>query len=114
MGNDRCLPSAFSRGEAERLLSMTPALGECAEVAQGLRQPRPGRLRQFMLGVPDSRSATSTFHRPNSAAQTKLPTAAVGHPQEHGCVRLQSAIAKLGREIASLPAHSNGAVKVSH
>ena len=36
------LPSAFQRGEAERLLPVAPALGEGPERAQGPRQPRPG------------------------------------------------------------------------
>src|SRR5712691_9984588 len=27
--NDRCVPSAFQRGEAERLLPVAPALGKC-------------------------------------------------------------------------------------
>src|SRR5262249_55182709 len=35
VGNDRCGPSAFQRGEAERLLPVAPALGEGPEVAQG-------------------------------------------------------------------------------
>ena len=76
MGNDRCLPSAFERGEAECLLAMTPALGEGPERAQGLRQPRPrldppaptGRAR---LSVRDLHNP-----RPNSAARPKSPTAA--------------------------------------
>ena len=42
VGNDRCVPSAFQRGEAERLLPVAPALGEGPERAQGPRQPRPG------------------------------------------------------------------------
>src|SRR5207302_9168277 len=42
VGNDRCGPSAFQRGEAERLLPMAPALSECSELAQGLCQPRLG------------------------------------------------------------------------
>ena len=42
VGNDRCVPSAFPRGEAERLLPVAPALGEGPECAQGPRQPRPG------------------------------------------------------------------------
>jgi len=32
-GNDRCLPSAFQRGEAERLLPVAPALGKGPELA---------------------------------------------------------------------------------
>ena len=36
------VPSAFQRGEAERLLPVAPALGEGPERAQGPRQPRPG------------------------------------------------------------------------
>jgi hypothetical protein len=42
VGHERCLPSAFERGEAERLLPMTPALGKGPELAQGPRQPCPG------------------------------------------------------------------------
>jgi len=39
-------PSAFQRGEAERLLPVALALGECPERAQGPRQPRPGLDRK--------------------------------------------------------------------
>ena len=42
VGNDRCNPSAFPCGEAERLLPMAPALGEGPERTQGQRQPRLG------------------------------------------------------------------------
>ena len=31
VGNNRCLPSAVQRGEAERLLAVAPALGEYAK-----------------------------------------------------------------------------------
>src|SRR5215475_15495323 len=40
--NDRCVPSACQRGEAECLLPVAPALGEGPEYAQGPRQPCPG------------------------------------------------------------------------
>ena len=66
VGDDRCVPSTFHGGEAERLLPMTPALGEGPERAQGPRQPRPGldeqvctgraRLPVRHLDVPPSRS----------------------------------------------------------
>src|SRR5882724_13373394 len=39
---DRSVPSAYQRDEAERLLSVAPALGESPELAQGPRQPPPG------------------------------------------------------------------------
>src|SRR5262249_2388536 len=42
VGNNRCEPSACQRGEAERLLPVTPALGEGPERTQGPRQPRLG------------------------------------------------------------------------
>src|SRR5215813_1572798 len=42
VGNEWCDPSAFQRGEAQRLLAVAPALGEGAERTQGPRQPRPG------------------------------------------------------------------------
>ncbi len=42
VGNEWCDPSAFQRGEAQRLLAVAPALGEYPEVTQGQRQPRPG------------------------------------------------------------------------
>jgi hypothetical protein len=35
VGSDWCVPSAFQRGEAERLLPVAPALGESPECAQG-------------------------------------------------------------------------------
>ena len=73
--NDRCLPSAFQRGEAERLLPVAPALGEGPERAQGPRQPRPRSIRMSGLGVPDSLSAASTFRRSSSAARPKSPMA---------------------------------------
>ena len=76
VGNDRCGPSAFQRGEAERLLPVAPALGEGPERAQGPRQPRPGLdPSKSVLGVPDSLSAASTFRRSSSAARPKSPMA---------------------------------------
>src|SRR6266446_7471274 len=42
VGSERYVPSAFHRGEAERLLPVALALGECPELAQAPRQPRPG------------------------------------------------------------------------
>ena len=50
MGNERCLPSACQRSEAERLLSVAPALGEGPEVAQAQRQPRLGHDPQVYSG----------------------------------------------------------------
>ena len=50
MGNDRCSPSAFQRGEAERFLPVAPALGEGPERAQGPRQPRQGLDPQVCTG----------------------------------------------------------------
>ena len=63
-----CGPArGLRRGEAERLLPMTPALGKGPELAQGPRQPGPGFDPKTTLRVPDSRSAASTF-RPSSSA----------------------------------------------
>jgi len=60
VGQERCGPSAFPRGEAERLLPVAPALGEGPERAQGLCQPRlgpdqvyPGRARLPVRGLDD-------------------------------------------------------------
>ena len=44
------VPSAFQRGEAERLLPVAPALGEGPERAQGPRQPRLGLDPQDWAG----------------------------------------------------------------
>ena len=60
MGNDRCLPSAFERGEAECLLAMTPALGEGPERAKVCASHARGLIR-WLRSVPTSRSAVSTF-----------------------------------------------------
>jgi hypothetical protein len=48
--NDWCVPSAFQRGEAERLLAVASALGEGPKRAQGLRQPRPGPDQHVCTG----------------------------------------------------------------
>src|SRR5207249_10431435 len=46
VGNERSVPAAVQRSETERLLSVAPALGECAEGAQDRRQARPGLAPQ--------------------------------------------------------------------
>jgi hypothetical protein len=42
VGNDRCGPVTFQRGQAERLLSAAPPLGEGPERTQDPCQPRLG------------------------------------------------------------------------
>src|SRR5712692_9489562 len=71
VGSDRCGPSAFQRGEAKRLLSMTPALGEFPKHAQGPRQKRLGIDPHGCPGRPDSQSVASTVRRSTSAARPK-------------------------------------------
>src|SRR5262245_49600761 len=60
--NDRCEPSAFQRSEAKRLLPVASALSESPEVAQGLRQPRPGCDPQVCIGC--ARSPVRYLHAP--------------------------------------------------
>src|SRR5262249_54466297 len=47
VGRDRCLPSAFQRGEAERLLPVALALSEGPKRAQGPRYRRSGLLLEI-------------------------------------------------------------------
>ena len=76
VGNDRCLPSAFQRGEAERLLPVAPALDEGPERSSRSSASHAwDRIRTSVLGVPDSLSAASTFRRSSSAARPKSPMA---------------------------------------
>jgi hypothetical protein len=113
VGNDRFLPSAFERGEAERLLPVTPALGEGSERAQGPRQPRLGldlpvcpggaRLLGRLLYTP-----LQQLSRPAEVAD-----AIVCHPQGQGCLPLQGAVAERGRKREGLLARCYGTVGVS-
>ena len=113
VGSDRCICSAFQRGEAERLLPVAPALGEGPELAQGLRQPRlgpdphicPGRVR---LPVRNLHAPPPQFGRP-----AEVTDGIVYRPQEIGCLLLQGAVAERGRELAGLLACHHGAVGVS-
>ena len=91
---------------------MAPALGEGPERAQDPRQPRPRSVRLSVLGVPDSRSAASTFHRSSSAARPKSPMAGMPAPGNR-MLALQGAVAERGREIEGLLARRNSAVGVS-
>src|SRR2546425_2763053 len=113
MDKEWCVPSAFQRGEAERLLPMTPALGEGPERAQGPRQPRPR---------PDphvwTERARLPVHRLHVLPQqlgrpAEVANGLVDYPQLKGCVPLQGAIAELNREREGLPTRCHGAVVVS-
>ena len=113
VGNDRCDPSAFQRGEAQRLLPVAPALGEGPELAQGIRQPRPGLDPHVCTGP--ARPPVRRLHAPPE--QLGRPAeVADGHvdlPQAKACLRLQGAIAERGRELEGLLARRQGAVGVS-
>jgi hypothetical protein len=113
VGNDRGLPAAVQRGEAERLLPVAPALGEGAERAQGPRQPRPGEAPNV-----SERSRLSVHCLDGPPLQLGGPAEVANRsiylPQVIGCAHLQGAIAKLGRQIEGLLARRHGAVVVSH
>ena len=113
VGNDRCVPSASQRGEAERLLPVAPALGEGSERAQGPRQPRPGLDPHVCTGR--TRLLVRSLHVPPQqlGRPAEVADAEVYLPQAIGCLHLQGAIAEFGREREGLPARRNGAVGVS-
>ena len=113
MGNDRCLPSAFERGEAERLLPVTPALSEGSERAQGPRQPRL-RLEPYVCtGL--ARLPVCRLDDPPQQLDCPAEVAdvMVCHPQAKGCSYLQGTLANRGREFEGLLARCYGTVGVS-
>ena len=111
--NDRCGPSAFQRGEAERLLPVAPALGEGPERAQGPRQPRLGLDPHVCTGR--ARLPVRSLHVPPQqlGRPAEVADGIVGLPQGIGCLHLQGTIAERGREIEGLLARRHGAVEVS-
>ena len=113
VGNDRCVPSAFQRGEAERLLPVAPALGEGPERAQGQRQPRPGldpHVCTGRAGLP-----VRSLHVPPQqlGRPAEVADGMVCLPQAIECLHLQGAVAERGREREGLLARRHGAVEVS-
>jgi hypothetical protein len=113
VGSERCVPSAFQRGEAARLLPVTPALGECPDLAHGPRQPRPGLdpqscPRRAGLPVRSLHDPPQALGRPAEIADGK-----VCQPQAQGGFPLQGALAERGRELERLPACCHHAVGVS-
>ena len=106
-------PSAFQRGEAERLLPVAPALGEGPERAQGPRQPRPGQDLQVCPGR--ARLPVRSLHVPPQqlSRPAEVANGIVCPPQSQGCLPLQGAVAERGRKIEGLPARRNGAIVVS-
>ena len=113
VGKDRCVPSAFQRREAERLLPVAPALGEGPKGTQGPRQPRPGLDPHVCAGR--ARLPVRGLHAaPQQLGRlAEVADGLVCLPQGIGCLRLQGALAERGREFEGLPARSNGAVVVS-
>ena len=113
VGNDRCVPSACQRGEAERLLPVAPALGEGPERAQGPRQPRPGPDPQVCPGR--ARLPVRRLHVPPQqlGRPAEVADGIVCLPQVMGCLHLQGAVAERGRELEGLLARRHGAVGVS-
>ena len=113
VGNDRCLPSAFQRGEAERLLPVAPALGEGPERPQGPRQPRLGLDPHVCTGR--ARLPVRRLHVPPQqlGRPAEVADGLVCLPQAMGCLHLQGAVAELGRELEGLLARRHGAVVVS-
>ena len=113
MGNDRCGPSAFQCGEAERLLPVAPALGEGPERTQGQRQPRPGlapheRTGRARLPVRRLYVAPQELSRPAEGTD-----GIVDLPQVMGGFLLQGALAECGRERERLLTRRYGAVEGS-
>ena len=113
VGNDRCVPSACQRGEAERLLPVAPALGEGPERAQGPRQPRLGLDPQVCTGR--ARLPVRRLHvLPQQLGRpAEVADGMVYLPQAIGCLHLQGAVAERGRELEGLLARRHGAVVVS-
>ena len=113
VGNDRCGPSAFQRGEAERLLPVAPALGEGPERHQGPRQPRLG-LDPHVCTV-RARLPVRRLHVPPQqlGRPTEVADGMVCLPQVMGCLHLQGAVAERDRELEGLLARRYGAVVVS-
>ena len=104
MGNDRCVPSACQRGEAERLLPVAPALSEGPERAQGPRQPRLGLDPHVCTGR--ARLPVRRLHAPpqQRGRPAEVADGRVCLPQAIGCLHLQGALAERSREFEGLPA----------
>jgi hypothetical protein len=75
VGNDRCVPSACQRGEVERLLPWRRPSAKAPSVLKVCASHARDSIRKSVLGVPDARSAASTFRRSSAAARPKAPMA---------------------------------------
>jgi hypothetical protein len=106
-------PSAFQRGEVERLLPVASALGECPKCAQGPRQPRLGPDPQVYTGR--ARLSVRRLHAPplQLGRPAEVTDGRVYLPQAKGRSYLQGTLAKRGREFEGLLARRNGAIVVS-
>jgi hypothetical protein len=113
VGDDRCVPSAFHGGEAERLLPMTPALGKCSERAQGPRQPRPGLDEQVCTGRARLPVRRLDVPPQQLGRPAEVADGIVSLPQAKRCVLLQGNVAERGRKREGLLARRNGAIGVS-
>ena len=99
MGNHRCLPSAFQRGEAERLLPVAPALGKGPERTQGPRQPRLG-LEPHVCTEPVRLSVRRLHVVPQElSSPAEVADGIVCLPQVIGCLHLHGAVVKRAREL---------------
>jgi hypothetical protein len=107
--NNRGSPSAFQRGKAEHLLLVAPALGECPEHAQGMRQPRPGLDPHVCTGP--TRGPVRNLYAPLQELDrpAEVNNDLVCLPQVIGCFHLQGALAELSREREGLLARRTGA-----
>ena len=113
VGRDRCGPSAFPQGEAERLLPVALALGEGAKLAQGPRQPGPGLEPQVWPG-----RARHLVRRRHALLQQRgrpaeVAAGMVDQPQAQGGFPLQGAVAERRRQLEGLLARCDGVVEVS-
>jgi hypothetical protein len=113
VGHDRCGPSTFQHGEAERLLPVAPTLDEGPERAQGQHQTRSGPDLQLCPGC--ARLLIGRLHvLPRQLGRSaEVADGPVGPPEGIGCTHLQGALAELGCEREGLLARRNGAVMVS-
>ena len=113
VGNDRCVPSACQCGEAEGLLPVARALGECSKRAQERRQPRPRSAPHVCTGR--AGLPVRCLHVPPQelGRPAEVADGLVCQPQVIGCLHLQGAVAERDRELEGLLARRHSAVGVS-
>src|SRR5262249_56246375 len=110
---ERYVPSAFPRGEVERLLPVAPALGEGPKRRQGLRQSPLGHDPGHYAGCAGLLVRRLDVPPQQLGRPAEVTDGIVGLPQVTGCLRLQGAVAERGRELAGLLARGNGTLIVS-